>query len=258
VRWRFLVQASAAAVDKLVVRGDGETTVTTADAGVTAVIAQASAASYTGTVMEVQTTNTAAGSGFQLLHVGVGSRQEVGAAVGFVGYSCVCACAGGRACAVSAWAVRLTALRVCVIVAVRDWRAAQAHTPSSLSSFAVRGDGVTTLVTTADKTTAVSVSATAAAFTKTVVAVSTTKAAAANFNLLTVRVSQEGRAGSAHNSVRLWCGAALRCVCAAQSIGARGALVLGEAAAVGRCNVRACAGRALRTAWRSSACAVMG
>jgi hypothetical protein len=55
------VQASAVAADKLVVRGDGETTMTTAEANVSAVIAKASAASYTGTVMEVKTTGTTDG-----------------------------------------------------------------------------------------------------------------------------------------------------------------------------------------------------
>ena len=67
--WRFLVQASAATVDKLVVRGDGETTVSTAETGVSAVIAQASAASYTGTVMEVKTTGAAAAGTFRLFKV---------------------------------------------------------------------------------------------------------------------------------------------------------------------------------------------
>ncbi len=66
--WQCLVQASAAAVDKLAVRGDGETTVTTAEAGVSAVIAQASAASYRGTVMEVKTTGTSDGN-FMLFKV---------------------------------------------------------------------------------------------------------------------------------------------------------------------------------------------
>ena len=88
-------------------------------------------------------------------------------------------------------------------VGLRGWRAAQAHTPSSDSSFAVRGDGVTTLVVAAAGATAVSVSATAAGFTQTVVAVSTAKAAAADFNLFTVRVRQRGRGGSVHNCVRL-------------------------------------------------------
>ncbi len=67
--WRFLVQASAATVDKLVVRGDGETTVTTAETDVSAVIAQASAATYTGTVMEVKTTGAAAAGTFRLFKV---------------------------------------------------------------------------------------------------------------------------------------------------------------------------------------------
>ena len=66
-------------------------------------------------------------------------------------------------------------------------RVAQAHTPSSASSFAVRGDGVTTLVATDATTTAMSVSVTAVAFTKAVMAVSTTKAAATDFYLLKVR-----------------------------------------------------------------------
>jgi hypothetical protein len=88
-------------------------------------------------------------------------------------------------------------------VGLRGWRAAQAHTPSSDSSFAVRGDGVTTLVVAAADATAVSVSATAAGFTQTVVAVSTAKAAAADFKLFTVRVGQGGRGW--------WCTTAYGC-----------------------------------------------
>ena len=80
-------------------------------------------------------------------------------------------------------------------------RAAQAHTPSDTSSFTVRGDGVTTLVASAAGTTAASVSATSATFTKTVVAVSTTKAAAASFFLFTVRAVAMGCRGV----VRLRC-----------------------------------------------------
>jgi hypothetical protein len=79
--------------------------------------------------------------------------------------------------------------------------AVQAHTPSDTSSFTVRGDGVTTLVASSAGTTAASVSATSATFTKTVVAVSTTKAAAANFFLFTVRAVAMGCRGV----VRLRC-----------------------------------------------------
>ena len=71
-------------------------------------------------------------------------------------------------------------------------RAAQAHTPSDTSSFTVRGDGVTTVVVSAAEATAVSVSATSAGFTETVVVVSTTKAAAADFFLFTVRAVDGG------------------------------------------------------------------
>ena len=80
-------------------------------------------------------------------------------------------------------------------------RAAQAHTPSDTSSFTVRGDGVTMVVASAADTTAASVSATSAGFTKTVVAVSTTKAAANNFFLFTVRAVAGGFCGV----VRLRC-----------------------------------------------------
>ena len=87
--------------------------------------------------------------------------------------------------------------RLCAAV-----RAAQAHTPSSTSSFTVRGDGVTTLVASAADTTAASVSATSAGFTKTVVAVSTTKAAAADFFLFTVRAVAGGFFGGRAASLR--------------------------------------------------------
>ena len=52
------------------VRGDGLTKATTDKTGVSAFVATASVAAYSGTVMEVQTTGTAAGSGFKLFHVG--------------------------------------------------------------------------------------------------------------------------------------------------------------------------------------------
>ena len=54
------------------VRGDGLTTVSTDKTEVSAFVATASVADYVGTVMEVQTTGTAAGSGFKLFHVGDG------------------------------------------------------------------------------------------------------------------------------------------------------------------------------------------
>ncbi len=54
------------------VRGDGLTTATTDKAVVSAFVATASAGAYTGTVLEVQTTGTAAGGGFRLLHVSIG------------------------------------------------------------------------------------------------------------------------------------------------------------------------------------------
>jgi hypothetical protein len=59
------------------VRGDGLTTATTDKTGVSAFVATASVAAYSGTVMEVQTTGTTAGSGFKLFHVGVGSGRGV-------------------------------------------------------------------------------------------------------------------------------------------------------------------------------------
>jgi hypothetical protein len=52
------------------VRGDGLTTAMTDKTGVSAFVATASVASYVATVMEVQTTGTNAGSGFNLFHVG--------------------------------------------------------------------------------------------------------------------------------------------------------------------------------------------
>ena len=58
---------------------------------------------------------------------------------------------------------------------------------SSAASLSVRGDGSTALVATDAVTAALSVSAAAAAFTQTVVAVSGVKAAAADFYLITVR-----------------------------------------------------------------------
>ena len=61
-----------AALEMFSVRGDGRTAATTDKAGVSAIVATASAASYVGTVLEVQTTGTAAGGGFQLFHVRVG------------------------------------------------------------------------------------------------------------------------------------------------------------------------------------------
>jgi hypothetical protein len=64
------LQGSSASVEKFSVRGDGLMTATTAEAGVSAVVAHATHATYAGTVMEVQTTGTAAGSGFKLFHVG--------------------------------------------------------------------------------------------------------------------------------------------------------------------------------------------
>ncbi len=54
------------------VRGDGLTTATTDKAVASAFVATASAGAYTGTVLEVQTTGTAAGGGFRLLHVSLG------------------------------------------------------------------------------------------------------------------------------------------------------------------------------------------
>jgi hypothetical protein len=54
------------------VRGDGLTTATTDKAVVSAFVATASAGAYAGTVLEVQTTGTAAGGGFKLLHVSLG------------------------------------------------------------------------------------------------------------------------------------------------------------------------------------------
>ena len=66
------------------VRGDGLTKATTDKPDVSALVATASVASYVGTVMEVQTTGTAAGSGFKLFHVGgerAGCRGAVVAVV---------------------------------------------------------------------------------------------------------------------------------------------------------------------------------
>ena len=59
------------------VRGDGLTKATTDKTGVSAFVATASVAAYSGTVMEVQTTVTAAGAGFKLFDVG--GERGVGA-----------------------------------------------------------------------------------------------------------------------------------------------------------------------------------
>ena len=66
---------------------------------------------------------------------------------------------------------------------------------SATASLTVRGDGATALMATSGETDAVSISAEATAFTKTVVAVSTTKAAAADFFLLRVGVAAGGSVG---------------------------------------------------------------
>ena len=68
---------------------------------------------------------------------------------------------------------------VCFVVCV-----GQVHTATS--SFIVRGDGVSTLVATDASAPALSVSATASAFTNTAVAVSASRAATSGFWLLTV------------------------------------------------------------------------
>jgi hypothetical protein len=75
------------------------------------------------------------------------------------------------------------------------WLWAGRQLRSSAASLSVRGDGATALVVTAADTSAVSVSAAAAGFTQTVVAVSTTKAAAADFSLLRVGAAAGGVVG---------------------------------------------------------------
>ena len=67
------------------VRGDGLTTATTDKTVVSAFVATASAGAYAGTVLEVQTTGTAAGGGFRLLHV---SRVLGGGLGGWGGHCC--------------------------------------------------------------------------------------------------------------------------------------------------------------------------
>ena len=66
------LSGSGTPLETFSVRGDGLTKATTDKTDVSALVATASAASYVGTVMEVQTTVTTAGSGFQLFHVRVG------------------------------------------------------------------------------------------------------------------------------------------------------------------------------------------
>ena len=56
-------------VDMLSVRGDGRTTVTTNQPGVSALLATATAISYEGIVLEVRTTDMVLGSNFTLLKV---------------------------------------------------------------------------------------------------------------------------------------------------------------------------------------------
>ena len=78
---RALTDAGGSHAEMFSVRGDGLTTATTDQAGVSAFVATASGAAYAGTVMEVQTTGTAAGGGFRLLHV----SRVLGRGVGFGG-----------------------------------------------------------------------------------------------------------------------------------------------------------------------------
>ena len=65
-----LSDSAGSPLEMFSVRGDGLTTATTDKTDVSAFVATASVAAYSGTVMEVQTTGTTAGSGFKLFHVG--------------------------------------------------------------------------------------------------------------------------------------------------------------------------------------------
>ena len=85
-----LSDSAGSPLEMFSVRGDGLTTATTDKTDVSAFVATASVAAYSGTVMEVQTTGTTAGSGFMLFHVGVGSGR------GVVPVLCLCVC--GRVC----------------------------------------------------------------------------------------------------------------------------------------------------------------
>jgi hypothetical protein len=63
-------QGSSNGVEKFSVRGDGLTTATTAEAGVSALVAHAANAAYTGTVLVAQTVHSSTnGAGFYLLRV---------------------------------------------------------------------------------------------------------------------------------------------------------------------------------------------
>ena len=77
VRCQALSDSAGAPLEMFSVRGDGLTKATTDKPDVSALVATASVASYVGTVMEVQTTGTTAGSGFKLFHVG--GERGVGA-----------------------------------------------------------------------------------------------------------------------------------------------------------------------------------
>ncbi len=79
-RCQALSDSGGTPLEMFSVRGDGLTTATTDKTNVSAFVATASVASYVGTVMEVQTTGTNAGSGFKLFHVG-GERAGCGGAV---------------------------------------------------------------------------------------------------------------------------------------------------------------------------------
>ena len=85
------LSGSGSPLEMFSVRGDGLTKATTDKIDVSAFVATASVASYVGTVMEVQTTGTTAGSGFKLFHVG-GERAGCGGAVVAMVVWVVCVC----------------------------------------------------------------------------------------------------------------------------------------------------------------------
>ena len=75
---RLWVQALSGGVAKFSVRGDGRTTATTAEAGVSAAVAAATHAEYAGSVLVSQAVRTSASS-FWLFKVRAGAWQYVSA-----------------------------------------------------------------------------------------------------------------------------------------------------------------------------------